>query len=113
MRTRKRLLGFEDFKILMQYLYLDPLHVVVIRNAIGVPLRLRVNDYGTVLCKNLNFPDVDEVNWTDELTKEICNVVNELKKTPSVEYPETFLNRWEEIKSITELQMSLNRPNLF
>lgn len=60
MRRKEILLGFNDLKILLQYLYLEPTNCIVIRNCIKVPIRLRMNDNGVVLCKNMNFPDGEE-----------------------------------------------------
>lgn len=108
MRTKEILLGFNDLKILLQYLYLEPSNVIVIQNCINVPLRLRMNDKGIVLCKNLNFPDGEETNWTEELFLNINAIVDQLKEIQAIEYPKNFKSRWDEIKTLSQLQMSLN-----
>ncbi len=108
MRSKEILLGFNDLKILLQYLYLEPSNVIVIQNCINVPLRLRMNDRGIVLCKNLNFPDVEETIWTEELFLNINAIVDQLKGIQAIEYPENFENRWAEIKALSQIQKSLN-----
>lgn len=108
MRRKEILLGFNDLKILLQYLYMEPTNCIVIHNCIEVPLRLRMNDRGAVLCKNLNFPDVEETDWTREIMSNISAIVDQLQTVPAIEHPDSFNNRWEEIKSILQIQMSLN-----
>lgn len=108
MRKKDILLGFNDLKILLQYLYLDQTNVVVIRNCIDVPLRLRMNDRGIVLCKNLNFSDSEETNWTENVVTNINAIVDYLESMPAVEFPKRFKSRWEEIKTLSQIQMSLN-----
>ena len=105
-RRKEILLGFNDLKILLQYLYMEPTNCIVIHNCIKVPLRLRMNDRGAVLCKNLNFPDVEETDWTREIMCNITAIVDQLQTVPATEYPDSFKNRWEEIKGIS--QMLLN-----
>lgn len=108
MRNKEILLGFNDLKILLQYLYLEPSNAIVIQNCINVPLRLRMNDRGVVLCQNLNFPDGEETNWTEELFLNINAIVDQLKEIQAIEYPKNFKSRWDEIKTLSQLQMSLN-----
>lgn len=108
MRRKEILLGFNDLKILLQYLYLEPTNCIVIRNCIKIPIRLRMNDNGVVLCKNMNFPDGEETDWTQEIIRNINGIVDQLQTVPATEYPNRFENRWEEIKSISQIQMSLN-----
>ena len=38
----------------------------------------------------------------------INGIVDQLQTVPATEYPNRFENRWEEIKSISQIQMSLN-----
>ena len=108
MRRKEILFGFNDLKILLQYLYLEPTNCIVIHNCIEVPLRLRMNDDGRVLCKNMNFPDGKETDWTGEVTRNINAIVDQLQTVPATEYPNHFKNRWEEIKAFSQIQMSLN-----
>ena len=109
MRTKENLMKFNDMKILYQYLYLSEDNFIDVKNSIGVTLRLRMNDNMVILCQNMNFPDFPQSNWSDQMTiNTVFAIVDQLKEIPAVEFPEKFSNRWEEIKAICNLQMSLN-----
>lgn len=111
MRDRDTLRSFEDMKILYQYLYISGERVIVIHNVIDVPLRLRMNDNGVILCKNMNFPEGEETDYTEHMTiQTVKAIVEQLQETPAVDFPDSFASRWEEIKSICCVDMSLNKP---
>ena len=102
--------GFEEIKILQQYLYMAEEHYVEIKNSIGVPLRIRMSDSLHYFCKNLNFPDVPESCWSEVMTLETTlDVITLLKEQPAVEFPDKFNNRWEEIKGITAINVGQNQ----
>lgn len=110
MRTRDMLIeGFENIKILQQYLYMSEEHSILIYNSIGVPLRLRMDDNGRYMCQNMHFPDLPETCWDKIMTVNVTlNVIEQLKEEPAVEFPQRFENRWEEIKALTQTNVSLN-----
>ena len=110
MRSRDILIeGFENIKILQQYLYMSEEHTILIHNSIGVPLRIRMDDEGRYLCKNMNFPSVREGCWDEDMTiNVILSVIEQLKEQPAVEFPQRFNNRWKEIKMITQTNVALN-----
>lgn len=104
--------GFDDIKILQQYLYMSEDHNVVVHNEIGVPLRIRMDENLNYWCKNLNFPDVPESNWSEDMTPaRTLSIISGLKSEPAGMYPETFSNRWDEIKSICNSNIALNLLN--
>lgn len=108
MRTNDVLInGFEDIKILMQYLYMSEDHSIVIHNSIGVPLEFSLREDLICMCKNLNFPEIDahKYNLTPD---KLYDIVQVLKEEPAKEFPKTFENRWHEIKTITLSNVSLN-----
>ena len=110
MRAKENLMKFNDMKILYQYLYLSEDNFIDVKNSIGVTLRLRMNDNMAILCQNMNFPDFPQSNWSDQMIiNTVFDIVDQLKEVPAIEFPEKFSNRWEEIKTICNLQMSLNR----
>lgn len=38
----------------------------------------------------------------------ILGIIDVLKEQPAEEYPDRFSNRWDEVKTITQMQTSLN-----
>lgn len=110
MRTKDVLARFEDIKLLHQYLYMDDTHFIEIINAIGVHLRLRMDDQGRILCQNMNFPDVPETNWSENMTiPTTLAIIDQLDtEMPAIEFPKRFHNRWDEIKTICQANLALN-----
>lgn len=110
MRTTNMLLeGFENIKTLQQYLYMDEDNAVIVHNAIGVPLRIRMTEDGVYMCQNMNFPDLPESNWSEEMTiNKTLAVIEALKEEPAGAFPKRFKNRWEEVKEITQMNVGLN-----
>lgn len=110
MRTRDMLIeGFENIKILQQYLYMSEEHNILVHNCIGIPLRIRMDDNGKYMCQNMNFPDLPETYWAETMTINVTlDVIEHLKEEPAVEFPQRFKNRWEEIKMLTQANLSLN-----
>ena len=111
MRSKEMLLDkFEDIKTLQQYLYMDKDHNVVFHNSLDVPLRLRMKGNGEYMCQSLNFPDLPESCWANEMTiNTTLAIIDVLEEEPAVEFPKEFANRWAEIKAITALQISANK----
>lgn len=106
MRTNDVLInGFEDIKILMQYLYMSEDHSIVIHNSIGVPLEFSLREDLVCMCKNLNFPEMD-ARLYDLTPDKLYDIVQVLKEEPAKE--SSFENRWHEIKTVTLANVALN-----
>lgn len=57
----------------------------------------------------MNFPELPETNWAEEMTIPVMlSVISQLKEEPAVEFKERFKNRWEELKGLTKINVSLN-----
>ena len=114
MRTKDTLFDFDKIPILLQYLYMDESHKVIIHNAIDVPLELyMVEDSADksihIMCRNLNFPDIKPMLYDSDCHPEtLLRIISQLTKEPAAEYPDRFKNRWEEIETITRANLSLN-----
>ena len=99
--------GFDNIEKLCQYLYMSEDHKINVKNSIGVPLEVRMDENMRFKVKNLNFPDCPEI--CDDLTFEtLLGIVDQLKKQDAVEYPDRFDNRWQEISEMTAMNLSLN-----
>ena len=111
MRTKDVLINdFKNLATLLQYLYMSEEHFIEVENVIGVRLRIRMDENLRCFCKNLNFPDLPESNWTEEMSvPTIMAIIDQLKEKPATEFPKSFHSRWEEIKTLTCTQLSLNR----
>lgn len=108
MRTKNTLINLQNISTLLQYLYMSQEHSIIFNNGIA-DLKLQMNENLGIKCQNLNFPDLPPTNWSSNMTPENCyNIVEILKETPSVEFPNHFKNRWEEIATITKTNLSLN-----
>lgn len=109
MRTKDTLLNIGNISLLLQYLYINPEHRITFNNGI-TDLQLRMEADLSIKCKNLSFPDVSEMDWSPEMTPANCIAIIEiLKEMPSVEFPAVFKNRWEEVRTITLANVSLNK----
>ena len=109
MRTKDNLKKLEDINVIYQYLYLDEKNRITFNNGLA-DLTIRMNENFVLLCKNENFPDLEEIAFQETLTINYAQAMIELlKEQPAIEMPNEFSNRWEEIKTITCLQMGLNR----
>lgn len=111
MRTTDTLFDLEEIPILYQYLYMDANHYITVDNSI-TKLEIRMNDHCYFLSKNLKFPDLPEMNYTDMMTiPNMLGIIDQLKTVPPVEFPNEFKSRWEEIKAITNTNVAQNKMN--
>lgn len=101
--------GFDNIERLCQYLYMSEDHKINVKNSIGVPLEIRMDENMRFKIKNLNFADCPE--FCDDLTFEtLLGIVDKLKEQDAVEFPNRFDNRWQEIEEMTAMNLSLNLP---
>ena len=111
MRSANILFDMEEISILYQYLYMDENNSIIVDNGI-TQLQIRMNDSCYFISKNLRFPDVPEISYTDMMTiPNMLGIIDQLKSVPAVEFPTCFTNRWEEIKTITNTNVAQNKMN--
>lgn len=111
MRTKDVLFSLKDVKTLLQYLYLDDQHSIRITNG-ATTLQIHMTDQMRFMADNLSFPDISAMDYTEAMTlPTIMGVIKQLKSQPPEEFLNRFLNRWEEIESITNANVSLNYFN--
>lgn len=110
MRTKDILFEITDVSIFYQYLYMNKDHRITFNNDL-TDLTLSMDDNLYVMCKNERFPDIPPSDFSSTLTLSyILAVIDRLKDMPAIEFPSSFKNRWEEIKTITQTNLSLNIP---
>ncbi len=108
MRTKDVLLNdFNRVKTLCQYLYMDEQHNIDVDNGLTT-LRIRMTENCRFRCKNLRFPDLPDMNYTEEMTiPQIIGICYKLEEMPAI-MGYGHKNRWEEIEEITLAQCALN-----
>ncbi len=112
MRDTKTLFDtFEDIKTLCQYLYMSEDHEILIHNSIGVPLKIYMREDLEIMSQNMNFPELPPMHLGDATPSKLCDIITCLKEEPALEIPDSFRNRWEEVKALTGMQLGLNEPN--
>ena len=109
MRDVNTLLDLEDISILYQYLYMNEEHFISVDNGIAI-LEIRMNENGTFRAKNLNFPTLPDLNYTDMMViPNMLGIIDQLKNIPPLEFKNEFKSRWDELKAITSANVSLNK----
>ena len=111
MRTTDTLFDMEEIPILYQYLYMDDGHFITIDNGV-TRLEIRMTEGCFFKAKNLRFPDVPDLDYTDMMTiPNMLGIIDQLKRSPAVEFPTCFTNRWDEVKTITTTNVAQNKMN--
>jgi hypothetical protein len=109
MRTVDTLLELEDITILYQYLYMNEDHFITVDNGIA-KLEIRMNENGYFHAKNLNFPDLPDLEYTDMMVvPNMLGIIDQLKHVPPIEFKNEFKSRWEELRAITLANVSQNK----
>lgn len=108
MRTKDILLEIADITVFYQYLYMNEDHKITFNNGL-TDLTLSMNENLCVICRNERFPDLPPMSYSENLSpNNILGIIDILKHMPAIEFKSSFKNRWEEIKTITQTNLSLN-----
>lgn len=111
MRTTDTLFDMEEILILWQYLYMSEDHSITVDNGV-TQLEIRMTDSGYFRAKNIKFPDVPELNYTDMMTiPNMLGIIDQLKHAPPIEFKNEFKSRWEELEAITNTNVAQNKMN--
>lgn len=109
MRTKDRLFQLDEVAIFCQYLYMSEDHKILFNNGL-CELEIKMGDNFRFYAKNLNFPHLPDMDYTETLTiPNILGVIGRLKELPPEMYKSSFSNRWQEIKDIAITNMALNK----
>ena len=108
MRDVPTLLELEEIPILWQYLYMDEEHYITVDNGIA-KLEIRMRENCTFHAKNLNFPDLPDLDYTDMMViPNMLGIISQLKEVPPVEFTQ-FSSRWEELRTVTLVNVDKNK----
>ena len=108
MRTVSTLLDLEEIPILWQYLYMNEDHYVTVDNGVA-KLEIRMRENCSFYAKNLNFPDLPDLEYTDMMIiPNMLGIIDQLKNVPPIEFKD-FASRWDEIRTITLANVVQNR----
>lgn len=110
MRTVDTLLDLEEITTLWQYLYMNEEHFITIDNGMA-KLEIRMRENGSFHAKNLNFPDLPDLEYTDMMVlPNMLGIIDQLKHTPPTEF-DSFKSRWDEMRTITSATIVQNKMN--
>lgn len=108
MRTVSTLIDLEEIPILWQYLYMNEDHFVTVDNGV-TKLEIRMRENCSFHAKNLNFPDLPDLEYTDMMViPNMIGIIDQLKNVPPVEFKD-FSSRWDEIRTITLANVVQNK----
>lgn len=101
--------GFDDIKKLLQYLYMSKDHKIVCNNGI-CDLEFSMTPGMTIMVRNMNFPDLPPTHREIDLA-EMLGIIEMLEEMLPTEFPDSFKNRWDEVKTICAANMLQNKKN--
>lgn len=106
--------GFEDIRVLLQYLYMDEDHYIIVDNGLcKLRIHMIVNEDSMCLVqKNMNYPEFEETP-REIFIHELLAMVEQLKEQePSDENKDVSLHsRWEEIQYVVASSITLTQMN--
>ena len=112
MRTNDVLIELEEIPILWQYLYMSEKHYITVDNGVA-KLEIRMRENCSFRAKNLNFPDLPDLEYTDMMTiPNMLGIIDQLKNIPPIEYKDAFKSRWEEVRGITLMNVAENKRRM-
>jgi len=87
---------------------MNPENRVVINNGM-TNLEIRLDENLRFYCKNLSFPHLPDMSYSEQMTLSCCmGVIERLKEQKPKQFPDAFESLWDEIKDITMSNMALN-----
>ena len=109
MREVNTLIDFEEIPILWQYLYMNEDHYITVDNGV-TQLEIRMRENCTFHAKNLRFPDLPDLEYTDMMViPNMLGIIDQLKNVPPIEFKNEFKSRWEELRAITLTNVASNK----
>ena len=108
MRSKIILKELEDSLVIYQFLYMNPENRITVNNGM-TDLEIRLDENLRFYSRNLSFPHLPEMNYTQQMTLSCClGIADYMKEQKPKQFPESFETLWDEIKDITLSNMALN-----
>jgi len=108
MRTKTMLKELDDVLIFYQYLYMNPDNRVVVNNGM-TNLEIRLDENLRFYCKNLSFPHLPDMSYSERMTLSQClGAIDYLKEQKPKQFPDTLKSEWEEMRDMTLRVMATN-----
>ena len=96
-RDKDTFKSIKDIAVIIQYLYKDENNFIVVNNGLA-DLEIRMTNKFHFSCINRNFPDLDPMNFDEQMTVHyMMQIVECLKSAPSKSVH--GVSRFEEIKA--------------
>ena len=99
----------DDVNILLKYLYTSEDNSISYTNAIDIEFKLSMNeDFSLTKTMVTGAMPGQKFNGDELSILDLIAIVEQLKDSPAIEFPDQFTNRFDEIKNTTAITMSLN-----
>lgn len=106
MSTKTILQKLEDVLVLYRHLYMNPENRIVINNGM-TDLEIRLDENFRFYCKNLSFPGLSDMYYSEQMTLSCClGIVEHLKKQEPKQFPDSFNSEWDEISDMVNRVMA-------
>ena len=107
MRYTTGLKQLDEVNTLLKFLYLSEDNAVKFENSIGCVFELTMCDNGQLVRKSLSTPV--QLEMTDNMDNMfLFAVIDQLKKQAAEVFPDSFKNRWKEVKSLCQVNLGFN-----
>ena len=99
----------DDVNILLKYLYMSEDNSISYKNAINVEFKLNMDeDFSLIKTMVTGAMPGQKFNGDELSISDLIAIVEQLKDSPAIEFPDQFVNRFDEIKNMMAMTMSLN-----
>lgn len=112
MRSRDCLINdFDDIKVLLQYLYMNEKHSIIVENIYGIKLKYTMDENLHITCLNLKTNSTIGTYNSFSSPIQMLELIEYLKSEEPLELNNSAKNRWEEIRTIVKSTVALNKLN--
>lgn len=112
MRSRDSLINdFDDIKVLLQYLYMNEKHSIIVENIYGIKLEYTMDENFHITCLNLKTNSPIGAYNSFSSPSQMLELIEYLKSEEPLELNNSAKNRWEEIRIIVKSTVALNELN--
>lgn len=99
----------DDVNILLKYLYMSEDNSISYKNAINVEFKLNMDeDFSLIKTMVTGAMPGQKFNGDELSISDLIAIVEQLKDSLAIEFPDQFTNRFDEIKNMTLQSTTLN-----